>query len=308
MEYFSDSELGEKPAIIQEIDINVWNGIVGIIDRFIADNSLSKDFPMQCPDGLGVCGCETTTLYDSIKAYIPNIKIPIIRKETNRIFSNPFGITPNEDDSIVDTYATLDLIQFLFNHINDSQQTGRYHDFFNHYHLTFKDTGENKTKFRSEINSLFERNGIAYHLDEKGNIKRVIGKEYLEILKRNFSTKDITLNQLLNEATEYILLPKATDRKRAIEKLWDAFERAKTFYSENKKQSIAQLIKSVSKGNPLIETYINKEANILTDIGNDFQIRHYETSKQPIDDISHIDYFFFRLLSLINLFINELEK
>jgi hypothetical protein len=36
------------------------------------------------------------------------------------------------------------------------------------------------------------------------------------------------------EATQFILLPKITDRIRAIEKLWDAFERIKTFYSFSK--------------------------------------------------------------------------
>src|SRR5690348_13819925 len=81
MNFFTDRELGPKAATVNDSDVPVWNGIVAIIDSFIADNSLSKDFPEQCPDNLGVCGCNTMLFYDKLQALIPDIETPIKRKE-----------------------------------------------------------------------------------------------------------------------------------------------------------------------------------------------------------------------------------
>lgn len=308
MDYFTDRELGKKEPTVNEIDISVWNGIVAIFDSFIADNSFSKDFPEQCPDGQGICSCNTTLLYDKLKALIPNAEIPIARKEKFVTDYSDWDAGGKEVENKIDTFTTFDLLEFCFRHLYDPIPTGNLHEYFNHYHLTFKDTGKSKQKFREEINSLFERNGIAYQLSTEGKIIRVIQEVFTQIINRKFQTKDTTLNQLLTEATQFILLPKITDRIRAIEKLWDAFERIKTFYSSNKKVSATQLINLVANGNALLETYLATEATILTEIGNKFQIRHFETDKQEITDVAHIDYLFFRMFSLIDLFIKELEK
>lgn len=305
MDFFSDSELGKKPATNNEIGVSVWNGLAAIIDSYIAGNYLSEDFPEQCPDGLGVYACDKTLLNDKLKALIPGIEIPIRRKDE---FANSEWGTPTRTATIVDTYSTLDLIEFCYSHISDPVQKGKLHTFFNHHHLSFNESGNGKTNFRSEINKLFERNGIAYFLSEGGKISRVMAKEFQQILKHTFSTTDSTLNDLLAEATESILLPRAADRMRAVERLWDAFERAKTFYGANKKVSATQLISLVANGNSVLEAYLTTEAATLTDIGNKFQIRHFETDKQPITDIRHVDYLFFRMLSIIDLFIKELEK
>lgn len=308
MDYFTDRELGKKEPTVNEIDITVWNGIVAIFDSFITDNSFSKDFPEQCPDGQGICSCNTTLLYDKLKALIPNAKIPITRMEKFVKGYSDWETGGKEVENKIDTFTTLDLLEFCFRHLYDPIPTGNLHEYFNHYHLTFKDTGKSKQKYREEINSLFERNGIAYQLNTEGKIIRVIQDVFAQIINRKFQTKDVTLNQLLTEATQFILFPKSTDRIRAIEKLWDAFERIKTFYSTNKKVSATQLINLVANGNALFETYLVTETTNLTEIGNKFQIRHFETDKQEITDVAHIDYFFFRMFSLIDLFIKELEK
>jgi hypothetical protein len=308
MDYFTDRELGKKAPTVNEIDISVWNGIVAIFDSFIADNSFSKEFPEQCPDGQGIFSCNTTLLYDKLKALIPGADIPIQRKEKFVKSYSDWETDVIQVENTIDTFSTLDLIEFCFRHLYDSIPTGNLHEYFNHFHLTFKDTGKSKQKFQNEINALFERNGIAYSLNNEGKITRIIPEEFQQIINRKFQTKDATLNQLLSEATQFILLPKISDRLRAIEKLWDAFERAKTFYSANKKVSATQLIKMVANGNGLLEEYLTTESATLTEIGNKFQIRHFETDKQPITDTSHIDYLFYRMFSLIDLFIKELEK
>ena len=50
---------------------------------------------------------------------------------------------------------------------------------------------------------------------------------------------------------------------------------------------------------------LNLEAKALTDIGNDFQIRHSEVGKTPIESSAQIDYLFHRLFALIYLLIPQ---
>lgn len=292
MDFFSDKELGRKEATVNDISVTVWNGVVAIFESFMSNNSFSKNFPEQCPDNLGIVSCNSTLFYDKLKALVPNIQVPIKRKEDNSI----------------DTFAILDFIEFCFRNLDDAVKRGDWHEFFKHYHLEFTNENREQKRFTEEINSLFERNRIAYNLNRYGEIFRIVPEEFNKIINRNFKTKDSTLNELLNEATKYFLLPKPNDRIRAVEKIWDAFERAKTFYGTDKKIASSQLLKVVANGNTLFETYLTIESTNLTDIGNKFQIRHFETGKQPITDIVHIDYLFYRMFSLIDLFIKELEK
>lgn len=307
MTLFTDRQLGKKAPIINDINVTVWNGIIVIIDSFISDNSFSRDFPEHCPDNLGVCGCNMTLFNDKLKAIVPNLEIPLTRKEK---FEESYGLSDFDVKGIpveINTYDCLDLIEFCYLHLTDAEQKGRLHEYFNHYHLSFKDSGKSKEKFCLEINTLFERNQIAYKLNNDGQIIRLIPNEFNAIIKHRYRTNDDTLNALLKQATDYFILPKLEDRERALEKSWDAFERMKTYYNENKRTSSTQLINIVSSGNELFEEYLIKEAKTLTEIGNKFQIRHFETDKQPIQDNPHIDYLFYRIFALIDLFIKELE-
>jgi len=95
----------------------------------------------------------------------------------------------------------------------------------------------------------------------------------------------------------------------ALEKIWDAFERMKTYYMDKKKkQSIEELIQLASKGNIEFANLLNNECKSLTTIGNKYQIRHFETDKIEIKDNKHIDYLYYRMISLIHLFLSELEN
>lgn len=51
----------------------------------------------------------------------------------------------------------------------------------------------------------------------------------------------------------------------------------------------------------------NTEFKALTDIGNDYRIRHHETNKIDITDSRYYDYFFNRCLSMMALSVQYLE-
>lgn len=310
MDYFSDRELGKRSATLENISIPAWNGIVAIFEKFASNNYFSGDFPENCHDGQGISGFNRILFEDKIKAEIPDLDVPINRKNEAKTDYISFDVeTPKtSEEERQFTYAILDFLEFCNFHMKEPIQ-GTFHSFFNHYHLTFKSGESVKKSFVDEINRLFERNGIAYFIGEDGKVTRKIPFQFSELLRREFYTQDERLNQLLKEACLHFFKPKFEDRIRSLERLWDAFERLKTYYSSNKKISASQLIELASNGNSKLEIYLQTEAtDVLTKIGNEFQIRHFEVDKIEVKDEKHIDYLFYRMFSLIDLLLKELEK
>lgn len=121
-------------------------------------------------------------------------------------------------------------------------------------------------------------------------------------------TEDIELNKLIEEARLRFL---ENDKQVALEKLWGAFERLRTFFSENKndkKASATKLVQFVSDN--FDAEIMNEEFLKLGKIGNTYRIRHHETWAFDLTS-EHTNYFFFRMLSLVDLclvFLNKKEE
>ena len=212
-----------------------------------------------------------------------------------------------QNEVTFDKYTALDFIQFCHKNIQEAIQND-FHDYFKHYHLTFKESKKLQKDFRDKINQIFERNGIVFFINDEGQINRTISLTMQPLINKIYNTEDARLNEIVQLSHDKFILPNIEDRIYALEKIWDAFERVKTYYLEkNKRESVSELIKLVANGNNAIEELINDEANALTKIGNNFQIRHFETDKIEITDNKHIDYLFYRMISLIHLFLTELE-
>ncbi|MFA5293154.1 MAG: hypothetical protein WC496_08995 [Phycisphaerae bacterium] len=117
-------------------------------------------------------------------------------------------------------------------------------------------------------------------------------------------TKDEELNALIEEAKTRFL--DANDKQIALEKLWDAFERIKTYFNHDKKNSSQRLIGIIS--NELDKDLFEDEFKKLTLVGNEYRIRHHETDKKNIEKDRNINYLFFRMLSLIWLCIENINE
>ena len=120
---------------------------------------------------------------------------------------------------------------------------------------------------------------------------------HLEI-DSNISIKEIGIEELLMSASKYY---EKKEFSIAVEKIWDAFERIKSYYypTKDKKDSANQIIKQISCGNSEIEIMFNEEFKTLTKIGNEYRIRHHEKNKINILDDRYYEYFYKRCLSLI---------
>ena len=97
----------------------------------------------------------------------------------------------------------------------------------------------------------------------------------------------------------------------ALDKLWDAFERSKTYINftifledgkVDKRKSVDRVLDKLSGNDTNFKQLLNDECLALTKIGNDYQIRHYEKGKIAIENSDEIDYLFYRMFSYINLF------
>ena len=157
--------------------------------------------------------------------------------------------------------------------------------------------------FAVQVNALFKLNGLPYKL-ENGRIESTLD---VTIKKKDISAiPERGLKDLLMEAESYY---NSGNKQIAVEKLWDAFERLKTYYSPtlNKPQSATKIIDDMSGSNADFKTMFETEFKALTDIGNSFRIRHHEKNKIDITDDRQYDYFYKRCLALISVAILYLK-
>ena len=156
--------------------------------------------------------------------------------------------------------------------------------------------------FVNEINLLLKNNGVIYKLAG--------GKMQLTQMSLK-STEMITepgLKELVEQATTLYNSKIISDKQLAVEKIWDALERLKTYYSDlDKKKSSEKIVDDMSNLNDKYKELFNDEFLKLTKIGNDFRIRHHETNKIDIIDNNYYDYFFHRCYALIDLALKYLK-
>lgn len=291
LEFFSDRELGAIPMNSEDISEKVFNGIITIYEG--SQSFLAKSFPVYCPDNEGiVCGYNNYSFFDAVKGFIPGMHV--IRR---------IGTF----DDIPDKYTILDFIEFVYDNLWDYSEGGD-HSYFKHSHLSFPGTRVCRNSFRSNTNKLFERNGIVFYLDNDGKIKRHLPLELDALIAvMKIRTSDQRLNELINQAIVDIRKPAISDRSYSLEKLWDAFERMKTYYTTmDKKDSANKVIANAGSETLDFCDLLTVEFKSLTDIGNKYQVRHFETNKIQLQNTKHIDYLFYRMLALINLCITNL--
>jgi AbiJ N-terminal domain 4 len=251
------------------------------------DGWFGREYPEQCPDGRGPTGTDTQALREVLAAH--------------RIYDifGP-GVPPS-------TLELLDLIEFSYEKIAEPERTG-HHSFFDHYHLVFNQD-EGRTNFRGEINRIFERNGIAFELQENGEVRRIAPEGLREALSQAvFNTGDNALNELLERARTRFLSPNPPTRRESLEPLWDAWERIKSLELPADKWESTKRILDRGSGEPHFRQVLEEEAAMLTSIGNDFMIRHAEVGKTPIADDEHVDFLFHKLFATIRLLLRKSNR
>ena len=292
MNYISDRELGQQPRTNEEISSGAWKGLFRLIDKGIADGSFGEHFPETCQDSAAnVIGTHEQGFREAACAEIP-------------------GLPENFNaGSTLCIYDILDLLEFSANKIAFPVK-GDYHKYFQHNHLSFNQE-RGREEFVKSVNRIFQRNCIIFELTQEGVMQR-LGSPGLheELISAIFQVEDTETNTLLEEARRRYLSPDINERKEAIDKLWDAFERIKTLeLPTDKKRSAIQLLdRCADEDSPKFRGILEAEAEALTKIGNQLQIRHTEVKTEPISDSNHIDYLFHRMFSFLLLILRKTNR
>ena len=160
------------------------------------------------------------------------------------------------------------------------------------------------TAFPDEINLIFRNHSFPFKLSD-GKIEKI-----KPIIGTNEIIREAGLKELIAQAGSlYNNSNNISEKQTAVEKLWDAFERLKSYYGtdKQKKASVIKIVEDISNNNSIYITLFNEEFDKLTKIGNDYRIRHHEMNKIEITDINYYDYFFQRCFALIDLALKYLK-
>lgn len=287
--YFSDRELGERPRTHETIDRNGWLGFYALIRSRIEDGSFGSEYPERCSDSNHpVCGTNRSLFEMALRAEVEEAELDDAR------------------EALPSTPAILDMLEFCHSRIAAPIQ-GRYHDFHGHHHLTF-DVPRGRERFRSDVNRLLARQGLAYELGSDGRVTRRASEVLDNLLGQSpFDTGDAGVDQLLEDARRRFRSPEPTERKMGLEQLWDAFERIKTLEDPDKATGARLLLDRVAAG-PELRAMLEAEARALTALGNQFRIRHHETDKPDISESRDVDYLFHRMYAFVWLLLSKSDR
>jgi hypothetical protein len=294
-QYFSDREESPRPRTQESITAGAWGGVVAAITGRISDGSFGASFPLDCPDGLGTIGTNPVQMGLAVLGDIPRLS-EFEPMSPPPLASDSFTGWPLRADRVPPTLAILDLVEFCFRHIAEPIEIS-HHSYFGHSHLQFERAAGQAT-FLASINGLFVRNGLAFELTDNGRVIRLGVPLVGDVLRLAvFATGDLALDQLLERAREKYLSADPAHRAESVEQLWDALERSKTILASDKKSGVRMLIARTASTPELAERF-DAEMSELTRIGNDFRIRHHESTKVELK-IGDIDYLFHRCFALL---------
>lgn len=307
MAYYTERHGMRRPvAKTYDISIEKYALLLHCCEKYY--NNLAWKYPEECPDGHGCCGIDHEQFRMDLRYEIPTlyrdnadcIAVPTVHYN---IFSS------NDEEDEYDQFALLDLIEFFAANVRDVV-VGSFHSYFGHHHLTCQNSRNVCAQFRDEINDIFRKTGLLYELNTDLQVERIVENSPLTpaVESAIAAVKEAGARELLQEAILLHRSPYPADIRDAVEKLWDAYERLKTYYTTmNKAKSAEKIVNDMAAGQAPYVTLFDTEFRALTKIGNDYRIRHHETDKVEITDVRYYDYFFNRCLSLIALAIQYLQ-
>ena len=307
MAYYTERHGMRRPVVkTYDISIEKYALLLHCCEKYY--NNLAWKYPEQCPDGHGCCGIDHEQFRMDLRYEIPSlyrdnadcIAVPTVHYN---IFSS------NNEEDEYDQFALLDLIEFFAKNVRDVV-VGGFHSYWGHHHLTCQNSRNVCAQFRDEINDIFRKTGLLYELNTDLQVERIVENSPLTpaVESAIAAVKEVGTRELLQEAILLHRSPYPADIRDAVEKLWDAYERLKSYYTTMKKEKSAEkIVNDMAAGQAPYVTLFDTEFRALTNIGNGFRIRHHETDKVEITDVRYYDYFFNRCLSLIALAIQYLQ-
>lgn len=286
--YYSQRQ-GQPIVRDQEIGQRFWDAFRGYIEEIEQKDYFAEAFPEQCPDGNSICSWSQGLFRSRLLGELPYGEWPL-----------PADIPRKE--------AVFDFIEFFYRVI--SVPSGSYHSFFRHYDYYNFDKARAQTEYTTRINQYFQTCRHPYDFTDgqiKSSVSPVLDKPFVE---EEFTINDLHLSGLLHSAVEDFFDKSGSKKRKALESLVDAYERLKTIESIDKKTSVTTTISKVSTIDE-VKTTLNADMKALTDVANEFTIRHHEMGKRQLGDDDFVEYLFYAYYNVIRLILkkyNEIRK
>lgn len=287
-DFFSDRTHGKRPTERDKLDPVAAAAFGALVQRLLSFGAFGDAFPVRCPDGAGIIDNDDELFWRTAAGLIPGM-----------------DATPSRWNDMAQE-AVFDLLEYCHVHVAEPDKLN-WHGFFQHHHLGF-DRAAGQAKFRGSVNEIFARNGIAFKMDGLGKVRQE-GAQVLgpAITAAIFDTGDLGLDQHLERAREKFLAHAPESKLDALRELWDAFERLKTLVGYGDKASTAEALLAKMAGSDMVRKMLREESKALTEIGNQFHIRHSEVKQQDIQDEAHVEYLFHRLFSFMWLGLKKIQ-
>jgi hypothetical protein len=264
-----------KP-LIKDIPFDFWRGLGAYVDEISKEGWLSEHFGYW--DGFN-----NEWVLDKEK-----INNKMLQEIGHELFPLDRLRRPKEE-------IIFDLIEFFFNHVSKPIDVPDFD--------TVLDVATGKYEYTIGINRLFNNFNLAYEL-KKGVIKDLHSKTIDRIvLSDSFEIPDSETQGMLNLAVEKFYSRNPEDKKIALEKLVDVYQRISSWEDKDKKKSIDKLLEKTSGGDDRIKEALGCDLNSIWKIANEFMIRHTEVGKIPITDNDFRDYLFYAYYNCIRLIL-----
>jgi hypothetical protein len=292
---FTERHGGAKPRTAEELDPITREALLNLVASRIDEEWFGFSFADKCSDGYGYAGTDQQKLRRTMNGYGLLWPADVLRPRTD-----------SEEMDAVNDGAVFDLLEFSYEKVAQPDE-GSFHSYMGHMHYSY-DQEAGREIFAQDVNRLFERNGIAFELKD-GEIIRLAPAALQEALAITvFRTGDAHLDEMLEDARTKFLNRDLKVRRESLEELWDAWERLKTVEKGKDKKATVKALLDKGAQEPAFRQLLEDEAGTLTAIGNNFMIRHTETTKTPISQSAHVDYLFHRLFSLIRLLLKATNR
>jgi hypothetical protein len=293
MNYFGARDVGPPVQDREAVTLAAWQGIVAVVLTGLRTGLFIEDFPdRSCVDhGFeeAITGCNEHQFFLRLRGDHPDIPVPF----------NP--------DVLPETVAALELVEFCHRHASQPFAPAAHDHFAHRHYLNFR-RAEGQAQLAEQINSIFERNHLAYELQVNGEVRRLMPAVLREALaSAEFRTEDHELNRLLESARLGIGSPDFHQRYNSLRDLWDAFERPKTLEPprDDVRRSAEALLARATQEPRFREMLSTEMRVVLPDFGNGFFIRHANAEQVVLQTGEEIDYLFHRLFALIRFLIRS---
>ncbi|WP_228274978.1 AbiJ-NTD4 domain-containing protein, partial [Streptococcus equi] len=215
---------GMRKPIEKTYDINVemYSLLFDCCNRY--KKNLTHIFPLNCHYDF------TNSDYLSFdeKGFANRIKIVI-----PTLYKNEYGVICSPDSLGYDQFALIDYIEFFAQNIEDISEEWNNLRYKNYQYIDCLGTSNIFEAFRKEINELFGLSGLLYELTNEAIVVRIVVNSILTQDIQNIiaEVEEEGVRELLKDAIALYKTPNSAARQDSVEKIWDAFERLKTYYT-----------------------------------------------------------------------------